>query len=87
MKLIKKISLCLLVSLIIQACSPPPPPTLSFEDRDKVDSLFNIEYDKIKDTLDVLCASIKLKTIQPAVDSILLVRLREIAKQKSRHQQ
>lgn len=87
MKRTKKISRCLLVGLILGACSPPPPPSLSFDDREKVDSLFNIEYDKIKDTLDVLCANIKLKTVQPAVDSILLVRLQEIAKQKSRYQQ
>ena len=75
------------ISHLVLSCSEPPPPSLRYEDREVVDSLFNVEYDKLKDSLDSMCNRIKETTLQTAVDSILLVRLKEIAKQKSRYQQ
>ncbi|NJL74242.1 MAG: hypothetical protein HC892_03565, partial [Saprospiraceae bacterium] len=75
------------ISQFTVSCSEPPPPSLRYEDREVVDSLFNVEYDKLKVSLDSICTHIKTTTLQTAVDSILLVRLKEIAKQKSRYQQ
>ena len=61
----------------IAACTPDPPPTLNYKDRQFVDSLFRKEVDSLKPILDSLCDLRFDSSVQAAVDSILTERQSE----------
>ncbi|MEL6942630.1 MAG: hypothetical protein AAFO82_08170, partial [Bacteroidota bacterium] len=67
---------------LIFACSDPPPPALLYEDRQVIDSLYQIEYENMVDSLDAACEEMLESQIEETVDSILKIRLVEIVKQK-----
>ncbi|MEM8525757.1 MAG: hypothetical protein AAGG68_14035 [Bacteroidota bacterium] len=71
---------------LLSACSEPPAPALLYEDRQVVDSLYQLEYEKMVDSLDAACDTMLITQIDETVDSILKVRLVEIVKQKQRYQ-
>ncbi|MCB0617244.1 MAG: hypothetical protein KDC43_24310 [Saprospiraceae bacterium] len=66
------------------ACTEDPPPTLDGTDRKIIDSLYQMEVNRIKPVLDSLCESRFDSLLQVAVDSILEVRNAEIEKQLNR---
>ncbi len=82
---LKYLGLCLV--LILFSCSDPPPLTLRYSDRELVDSLYNLEYEKIIDSLNTNCEILTKSKMNTTIDSILRVRLIEVAKQKNRYKQ
>lgn len=75
------------IIILFLACSDPPVPALLYEDRKIVDSLYQLEYENIVDSLDAACDTMLATQIDETVDSILKIRLVEIIKQKQRYQQ
>ncbi len=75
----------LYLSLILLGCSEPPPLALRYSDRELVDSLYNLEYEKIIDSLNTKCEILTNNKMNTTIDSILRVRLIEVAKQKNRY--
>ncbi len=63
--------------LLFSACTPDPPPTLNYKDRQFVDSLFRKEVDSLKPILDSICNLRFDSAVQVAVDSILTERQEE----------
>ena len=55
----------------ISACTPDPPPTLNYKDRQIVDSLFRLQVDSLKPLFDSLCDVRFDSAVQRAVDSII----------------
>jgi len=76
----------IILILLLTACSDPPAPALLYEDRQVVDSLYQLEYEKIIGSLDTACQKMLEEQIEPTVDSILKIRLVEIVRQKQRYQ-
>ncbi len=74
----------LIISCCTLQCSEPPPLTLRYEDRQVVDSLYNLAYEAVIDSLNLQCETIKAERLEAVTDSILKVRLVEIAQQKKR---
>ncbi len=62
------------------ACTADPPPTLTYKDREVVDSLFRMEVDSLKPLLDSLCDMRHDSAVQHKVDSIMGERQSEIDK-------
>lgn len=86
MSLKVKLVIIVIGYLAIQ-CSEPPALTIRYEDREVIDSLYNLEYEAIIDSLNLDCDSMKSQKLSIVTDSILKVRLIEVAKQKKRFQQ
>jgi len=82
---IKPFSHITIITLLL-ACSDPPAPALLYEDRKIVDSLYQLEYEEIVDSLDAACDTLLATEIDETIDSILKIRLVEIVKQKQRYQ-
>jgi hypothetical protein len=59
---------------LVTACTPDPPPTLNYKDRQLVDSLFRREVDSLKPILDSICEIRFDSSVQAAVDSIISER-------------
>lgn len=59
---------------LVAACTPDPPPTLNYKDRQFVDSLFRREVDSLKPILDSICEIRFDSSVQAAVDSIITER-------------
>lgn len=73
-----RLLLASLPALLLAACTEAPPPTLSYKEREAVDSLFRHQVDSLKPIFDSLCnarfdSAVKFKT-----DSMLEVRNAEI---------
>ncbi|HHM21861.1 MAG TPA: hypothetical protein ENJ20_07535 [Bacteroidetes bacterium] len=85
MKTVKKYSSTLFIvgaltgCLLSVSCTPDPPPTLRFKDRQIVDSLFRKNVDSLKPLLDSLCDLRFDSAVRYAVDSI--IREREAEKE------
>ena len=62
------------------SCTPDPPPTLNYKDRQIVDSLFRQQVDSLKPLLDSLCELRFDSAVQQTVDSIMSERQSEIDK-------
>ena len=62
------------------ACTPDPPPTLNYKDRQLVDSLFRMQVDSLKPLMDSLCDLRFDSAVQHTVDSIMQERQSEIKK-------
>lgn len=62
---------------LVNACTPDPPPTLNYKDRQLVDSLFRREVDSLKPILDSICEIRFDSSVQAAVDSIISERQSE----------
>ncbi|MEM0992668.1 MAG: hypothetical protein AAF847_20410 [Bacteroidota bacterium] len=85
---IRRNILSLLVLLLSwNACSEPPTPSLLYADRKIVDSLYQLEYQIMADSLDIACEKLQTESLDVVVDSLLKVRLVEIIKQKARYKQ
>ena len=56
------------------SCTPDPPPTLNYKDRQVVDSLFRKEVDSLKPMLDSICDMRFDSAVQFTVDSIMKER-------------
>lgn len=71
---------CLLscVFCLFQNCTPDPPPTLNFKDREIVDSLYALQVDSLKTLYDSLCEMRHDSAVQFKVDSMMEVRQSEI---------
>ncbi|MEM9889104.1 MAG: hypothetical protein AAF849_24720 [Bacteroidota bacterium] len=83
---IKRSFYSLLLMLVFQACSEPPTPNLLYADRQIVDSLYQLEYEEMVDSLDTDCEKMQEAQLELMVDSLLKVRLVEIIRQKERYQ-
>ena len=59
------------------SCTPDPPPTLNYKDRQMVDSLFRIQVDSLKPLFDSLCDMRFDSAVQHNVDSIIEERKSE----------
>lgn len=70
--------ICCLFLLSLGSCTPDPPPTLNYKDRQLVDSLFRKEVDSLKPMLDSLCEVRFDSTVSVTVDSIMKERQSEI---------
>ena len=66
--------------LLVSACTPDPPPTLNYKDRQLVDSLFRLEVDSLKPLLDSICDLRFDSAVQHTVDSLMQERQSEIEK-------
>lgn len=66
--------------ITLSACTPDPPPTLNYKDRQLVDSLFRLQVDSIKPILDSICDLQFDSAVQHTVDSIMKERQSEIEK-------
>lgn len=74
-----------LYTIMLLGCSEPPPLSLRYSDREVVDSLYNLEYEKIIDSLNTKCETLTTSKMNNTIDSILRIRLIEVAKQKNRY--
>lgn len=83
----QKFCLFLIAFVLMFACSEPPPPSFSLEERQLVDSLYQIEYELIVDSLDADCEQLQITQLKPLIDSLLKVRMAEVIRQKQRYQQ
>lgn len=71
----------------LTACTDPPPPTLSYKDRELVDSLYRHQVDSLKPIFDSLCTARFDSAVQFKTDSMLKVRTAEIQKALERLRQ
>jgi hypothetical protein len=62
---------------LFNACTPDPPPTLNYKDRQMVDSLFRVQVDSLKPLLDSICDVRFDSAVQHTVDSIIQERQSE----------
>ncbi|MEM1327749.1 MAG: hypothetical protein AAGI23_17440 [Bacteroidota bacterium] len=83
----KRIILSLVVPTFLGSCSEPPAPSFSLQDRQLVDSLYQMEYEQIVDTLDAQCEIMQTTQLDQIVDSLLKERLVEVMQQRQRYQQ
>lgn len=60
------------------SCTEPPPPSLNYQERLLVDSLYNKGVDSIRPLLDSLCTRQFDSLVQVGVDSMMKERLEEI---------
>jgi hypothetical protein len=81
----KKIGLNIALFVLLMSCSEPPTPSISLKDRQLIDSLYQIEYELIVDTLDVQCERMQVEQLDQVVDSLLTIRLAEVARQRKRY--
>lgn len=72
---------------VLAGCTEPPPPMLTSEDRNLIDSITKLQAKDLKPYYDSLCDAKFDREVLKAVDSIMEVRLEEIARQKARIQQ
>jgi hypothetical protein len=66
--------------LLTAACTKDPPPTLSYKDRELVDSLYRLQVDSLNPGIDSLCKARFDSAVQHNVDSMMQERLSEIEK-------
>lgn len=59
-------------------CTEPPPPTLSYKERETVDSLFRLQVDSLKPLFDSLCIARFDSAVQFKTDSMLKIRTAEV---------
>ena len=83
----KKLVLFAFILFSLGACTEPPPPMLTSKDRNIVDSLSKLKAKELKPFYDSLCDATFDQEVEKAIDSIMRVRLVEIAKQKERIKQ
>lgn len=67
-----------MAALLAPACTEPPPPSLSFREREIVDSLFRRQVDRLHPLYDSLCKARMDSLVQHNVDSIMAERMSEI---------
>lgn len=60
------------------SCTEPPPPTLNYQERLLVDSLYNKGVDSLRPILDSLCQVQFDSLVKVNVDSMMQERLEEI---------
>jgi hypothetical protein len=77
---------CLLL-IMLAACTPEPAPTLSFNEREQVDSLFKLHVDSLRPVLDSLCNARLDSAVQFKTDSLMKMRMAEIEKYLQRIKQ
>lgn len=75
------------LALMAFGCTEAPEPTLSYKERELVDSLFRLQVDSIRPKLDSLCTARHDSTVLFKVDSMLKVRLAEKQKYLDRLRQ
>ncbi|TAK33266.1 MAG: hypothetical protein EPO28_17280 [Saprospiraceae bacterium] len=78
MKNYTAILLFLAFLLFAAACTEDPPPTLSYQDRGLVDSLYRLQVDTLNPVMDSLCKARFDSAVHHNVDSMMAVRLSEI---------
>lgn len=78
MRLVHFFSIIIPGSLLGTACTEPPPPSLSFREREVVDSLFKRQVDRLHPVFDSLCKARMDSLVQRDVDSIMTERTSEI---------
>lgn len=61
-------------------CTDDPPPTLTYKDREMVDSLFRLQADTLRPLYDSLCTARRDSLIKSKSDSLMEERLGEIEK-------
>ena len=59
-------------------CTEDPEPTLNFREREKVDSIYQVETGKLKPFFDSLCTARFDSAVAFKVDSMMKVRTEEI---------
>jgi hypothetical protein len=74
------ISLGAIFIFVLTSCTEEPPPTLSFKEREMVDSLFRLQTDSLAPLYDSLCQAHFDSAVQSKVDSMMDERLGEIEK-------
>lgn len=74
----QKLPLLSLLFCLLAACTPEPPPTLSWKERDLVDSLYRLQITSLRPTLDSLCTARFDSALQFKVDSMMKERTAEI---------
>lgn len=65
-------------------CTEDPPPALTYQDREVVDSLFRSRVDTLRPLFDSLCTASMDSMVQRRVDSIFNERTSEIEKYMER---
>ena len=78
MRLMHFAPIILIAALLAPACTEPPPPSLSFREREIVDSLFRRQVDRLHPVYDSLCKARMDSLVQHNVDSIMAERMSEI---------
>ncbi|MBI5914000.1 MAG: hypothetical protein HY842_01370 [Bacteroidetes bacterium] len=73
--------------LLATSCTEEAPPTLSYQERELVDSLFRMQVDTLKPRYDSLCTARFDSAVQFKTDSMLKVRTAEIQKYLERLRQ
>lgn len=75
------------IALALTACIEPPPPSLSYEDRTLVDSLYQEAVLTLRPEIDSTCTARTDSMVAFYRDSLLPVRRQEIARQLQRIRQ
>lgn len=78
MRLVHLVRIIIPGALLATACTEPPPPSLSFREREVVDSLFKRQVDTLHPVFDSLCKARMDSLVQHFVDSIMTERTSEI---------
>ncbi len=86
MKYILSIAMLLAIALL-PGCTEDPEPSLNFQERERVDSLYHIEIVRLKPFYDSLCAVRSDSAVAFKVDSMMQVRNAEIQRYLDRLRQ
>ena len=76
--LLLRLSLLSALCSLLCNCTPDPAPTLNFQERGVVDSLYKLQLDSLKIVLDSLCEVRHDSAVQFKVDSMMQERQSEI---------
>lgn len=82
--IIKIIAISFLFSLWLSACEDDRKPTLSKKDLIAVDTIYKNQISGLRKTLDSICDARHDSLVVVAADSMIIIRLKEIAKQRAR---
>lgn len=75
-----RISFFALAAALVTACSEAPPPTLSYKEREMIDSLYRHQVDSLKPIFDSICTARFDSAVHFKTDSMVKVRNAEIQK-------
>ena len=78
MKMVRAFCLLSFVVCLSPSCTPDPVPTLNFQERGVVDSLYKLQIDSLKIVFDSLCEVRHDSAVQFKVDSMMQERQAEI---------